>query len=81
MKTFRVTLTYDRRTHACPMYEVDVQADLPMQARSIARRHALKFWSTDCPLTVVAVEIAPKLTPERMAQDEAELMQVMGVAA
>lgn len=81
MKTFRVTLTYDRRTHACPVFEVDVQADLPMQARSIARRHALKFWSTDCPLTIVAVEVPPKLTPERMAQDEAELMQVMGVAA
>lgn len=74
MKTFRVTLTYDRRTHVCPLYEVDVQADLPMQARSIARRHALQFWSTDCPLTVVAVEIAPKMTAERMAQDEAGLM-------
>ena len=81
MKTFRVTLTYDRRTHACPVFEVDVQADLPVEARGIARRHALQFWSTDCPLTVVAVEIAPKLTPERMAQDEDELMEVMGVAA
>ena len=81
MKTYRVTITYDRRTHACPVFEVDVQADLPMEARSIARRHAMKFWSTDCPLTVVAVEIAPKMTPERMAQDEADLMQVMQVAA
>lgn len=81
MKTYRVTLTYDRRTHSCPVFEVDVQADLPMEARSIARRHALQFWSTDCPLTVVAVEIAPKLTPERVAQDEAELMEVMKVAA
>lgn len=81
MKAFRVTLTYDRRTHACPVFEVDVQADLPMEARSIARRHALKFWSTDCPLTVVAVEIAPKITPERQAQDEAELMEVMRIAA
>lgn len=81
MKTFRVTLTYDRRTHACPVFEVDVKADLPMQARSIARRHALKFWSTDCPLTVVAAEVAPKMTAARAAQDEAELMQVMGVAA
>ena len=81
MKTFRVTLTYDRRTHSCPMFEVDVQADFPVEARGIARRHALQFWSTDAPLTVVAVEIAPKLTPERIAQDEAELMQVMEVAA
>ena len=81
MKTYRVTITYDRRTHACPVFEVDVQADLPMEARSIARRHALKFWSTDCPLTVVAVEISPKMTPERQAQDEAELMEVMRIAA
>lgn len=81
MKAFRVTLTYDRRTHACPVFEVDVQADLPMEARGIARRHALQFWSTDCPLTVVAVELAPKMTPERIAQDEAELMQVMEMAA
>lgn len=81
MKTYRVTITYDRRTHAVPMFEVDVQADYPVEARGIARRHALKFWSTDCPLTVVAVEIAPKLTPERLAQDEAELMAVTGVAA
>lgn len=81
MKTFRVTLKYDRRTHACPVYEVDVQADLPIEARGIARRHALQFWSADCPLTVVAVEIAPKLTPERLARDDAELMQVMKVAA
>lgn len=72
MKTFRVTLTYDRRTHACPVFEVDVQADLAIEARGIARRHALKHWSTDCPLTVVAVE----MTPERAAQDEAELMKV-----
>lgn len=81
MKTFRVTLTYDRRSHACPMFEVDVEADLPMEAKAVARRHALKFWSTDCPLKVEAVEIAPKMTPERMAQDEAELMQVIGAAA
>lgn len=81
MKTYRVTLTYDKRTHAVPMFEVDVQADYPVEARGIARRHALQFWSTDCPLTVVATEIAPKLTPERLARDEAELMQVMGVAA
>lgn len=81
MKTFRVTLTYDRRTHACPVFEVDVQADLPIEARGIARRHALQFWSTDCPLTVVATEIAPKMTPERAAQDEAELEAVMKVAA
>jgi len=81
MKTYRVTLTYDRRTHACPVFEVDVQADYPVEARGIARRHALQFWSTDAPLTVVAVEIAPKMTPERMAQDEAELMEVMEVAA
>lgn len=81
MKTYRVTLTYDKRTHAVPMFEVDVQADYPVEARGIARRHALQFWSTDCPLTVVAVEIAPKLTPERLARDEAELMQVMEVAA
>ncbi len=80
MKTYRVTITYDRRTHACPVFEVDVQADLPMEARSIARRHALQFWSTDCPLTVVAVEIAPKMSPERLAQDEAELEAVMEVA-
>ena len=77
MKTFRVTLTYDRRSHACPVWEVDVQASLPMEARSIARRHALKHWSTDCPLKVVAVEIPSAFTPERIAQDEA----VMGVAA
>lgn len=70
MKTFRVTLTYDRRTHACPVFDVDVLADLPIEARGIARRHALKFWSTDCPLTVVAVE----MTPERVAQDESGLM-------
>lgn len=81
MKTYRVTITYDRRTHACPVFEVDVQADLPMEARSIARRHALQFWSTDCPLTVVAVEIAPKMAAERIAQDEAELEAVMKVAA
>lgn len=81
MKTFRVTLTYDRRAHACPVFEVDVKADLPIEARGIARRHALKFWSTDCPLTVVATEIAPKMSPERIDQDEAELMAVMGVAA
>lgn len=81
MKTYRVTLTYDKRTHDVPMFEVDVQADYPVEARGIARRHALQFWSTDCPLTVVAVEIAPKLTPERLARDEAELMQVMEVAA
>lgn len=81
MKTYRVTLTYDRRTHAVPMFEVDVQADFPVEARGIARRHALQFWSTDCPLTVVAVEIAPKMTAERMAHDEAELVQVMGAAA
>jgi hypothetical protein len=81
MKTYRVTITYDRRTHACPVFEVDVQADLPMEARSIARRHALKFWSTDCPLTVVAVEITPAFTPERIARDKAELMEVMKVAA
>ena len=77
MKTFRVTLTYDRRTHACPVFEVDVQADYPVEARGIARRHALQFWTTDCPLTVVAVE----MTPERVAQDEAELMEVVKVAA
>ena len=81
MKAFRVTLTYDRRTHACPVFEVDVHADLAIEARGIARRHALQFWSTDCPLTVVAVEIAPKMTAERQAQDEAELMEVMKVAA
>ncbi len=81
MKTFRVTLTYDRRKHACPMFEVDVQASSAVEARGIARRHALKFWSTDCPLKVEAVEIAPKFTPERMAQDEAELEAVMKVAA
>lgn len=81
MKTFRVTMTYDKRTHAVPMFEVDVQADLPMQARSIARRHALKHWSTDCPIRVDAVEIAPKLTPERIARDEAELEMVMRMAA
>ncbi len=81
MKAFRVTLTYDRRTHAVPMFEVDVQADYPVEARGIARRHALKFWSTDAPLTVVAVEISPKMTPERQAQDEAELMEVMRIAA
>jgi hypothetical protein len=81
MKTYRVTLTYDRRSHACPVFEVDVQADLAIEARGIARRHALKFWTTDCPLTVVAVEIAPKMTAARMAQDEAELMRVMGAAA
>jgi len=81
MKTFRVTLTYDRRKHACPMFEVDVEADLPMEAKAVARRHALKFWSTDCPLTVVATEISPKMTPERQAQDEAELMEVMRIAA
>lgn len=81
MKTYRVTLHYDRRNHACPVFEVDVEADLPMEAKAIARRHAIKHWSTDCPLTVVAAEVPPKLTPERMAQDEAELMQVMGVAA
>jgi hypothetical protein len=81
MKTFRVTLTYDRRTHACPAFEVDVKADLPMQAKAIARQHAIKHWSTDCPLTVVASEIAPKMTAERMAQEEAELEAVMKVAA
>lgn len=81
MKTFRVTLTYDRRAHACPVFEVDVKADLPVEARGIARRHALQFWSTDAPLTVVAVEIKPKMTAERMAQDEAELEAVMKVAA
>jgi hypothetical protein len=81
VKTFRVTLTYDRRSHACPVFEVDVQADMAVEARGIARRHALKFWSTDCPLMVVAVEIPPKLTPERITQDEAELAAVMGAAA
>ena len=81
MKTFRVTLTYDNRTHACPVFEVDVQADLASEARGIARRHALQSWSADCPLTVVAVEIAPKMMPERQAQDEAELEAVMEVAA
>lgn len=81
MKTFRVTLTYDRRSHACPVWECDVQADLPMEAKAIARQHALKHWSTDCPLKVVAVETPPKLTPERIAQDEAELATVMGAAA
>lgn len=81
MKTYRVTLTYDRRTHAVPMFEVDVQADFPVEARGIARRHALRFWSTDAPLTVVAVEIAPMMSPERLAQDEAELEAVMEVAA
>lgn len=81
MKTYLVTLTYDKRTHAVPMFEVDVQAEFPVEARGIARRHALKFWSTDAPLTVVAVEISPKMTPERQAQDEAELEAVMEVAA
>ena len=81
MKTYRVTLTYDKRTNACPVFEVDVQADFPVEARGIARRHALQFWSTDCPLTVVATEISPKMTPERQAQDEAELMEVMRIAA
>ena len=81
MKTYLVTLTYDKRTHAVPMFEVDVQAESPVEARGIARRHALKFWSTDCPLTVVAVEVAPKMTDERIAQDEAELAAVMGVPA
>lgn len=81
MKTFRVTLTYDRRARACPVFEVDVKADLPIEARGIARRHALEFWSTDCPLTVVATEIYPKMTPECQAQDEAELMEVMRIAA
>lgn len=81
MKTFRVTLTYDRRTHACPVFEVDVRADLPVEAKGIARRHALKHWSTDCPIRVDAVEIAPKLTPERIARDEAELEMVMRMAA
>lgn len=81
MKTFRVTLTYDRRKHACPMFEVDVQASSAVEARGIARRHALKFWSTDCPLKVEAVEIAPKMTPERTAQDEAKPEAVMKVAA
>ena len=81
MKTYRVTLTYDRRTHACPVFEVGVKADFPVEARSIARRHALQFWSTDCPLTVVAVEIAPMMSPERLAQDEAEMEAAMKVAA
>ena len=61
MKTYRAKLTYDKRTHSCPMFEVDVQASSAVEARGIARRHALKFWSTDAPLTVVAVEIAPKM--------------------
>mgnify|MGYP001017585827 CR=1 FL=1 len=81
MKTFRVTLTYDRRRHACPVFEVDVEADVVMEAKAIARRHALKHWSTACPLRVDAVEIAPKMTPERAAQDEAELMNAMKVAS
>lgn len=81
MKTFRVTLTYDRRTTRCATWEVEVEADVPMQARAIARNHALNHWSSACPLSVVAVEITPKLTPERLAQDEAEPMQVMGAAA
>lgn len=81
MKTYRVTLTYDRRSHACPVFEVDVEADLPMEAKAVARRHAIKHWSTDCPLKVDAVEIAPKMTPERAEQDEAELMEAMKVAA
>lgn len=81
MKTYRVTLTYDRRSHACPLFEVDVQADVPMQAKAIARQHAIKHWSTDCPLRVAATEIAPAFTAERMAQDEAELMEAMKVAA
>lgn len=81
MKTYRVTLTYDKRTNACPVFEVDVQADFPVEARGIARRHALKFWSTDAPLTVIAVELAPKFSAERQAQDEAELMEVMRIAA
>jgi len=29
----------------------------------------------------VATEISPKMTPERQAQDEAELMEVMRIAA
>ena len=81
MKTYRVTLTYDRRSHACPLFEVDVQADVPMQAKAIARQHAIKHWSTDCPLKVEATEIAPAFTAERMAQDAADLMEVMKVAA
>ena len=67
MKTFRVTLTYDRRKHACPMFEVDVEAELPIEARGIARRHALQFWSTDCPLTVVAMEIEPQVKTRNAA--------------
>lgn len=81
MKTYRVTLTYDRRSHACPVFEVDVEADLPMEAKAVARRHAIKHWSTDCPLKVDAVEITPKMTPERAEQDEAELMEAMKEAA
>ena len=78
MKTYRVTLHYDRRTHACPVFEVDVQASVPMEAKAIARQHALKHWSTDCP---IRVDAALLLTPERVAQDEAELEMVMGMAA
>ncbi len=81
MKTYRVTLTYDRRTTRCATWEVEVEADVPMQARAIARNNALNHWSSACPLSVVAVEVAPKFTPERIAQDEAELEAVMKVAA
>lgn len=78
MKTYRVTLTYDRRTHKCPVFEVDAEASVPMEAKALARQYALRVWSTACPLNVSVVEL---LTPERLARDEAELMEVMRIAA
>ena len=57
MKTFRVTLTYDRRTTRCATWEVEVDADSSTQARAIAREHALDHWSSAHPVSVVAVEI------------------------
>lgn len=77
MKTYEVEFTYDRRK-VKPVMSCIVEASCPMEAKAIARQYALNHWTRECPLKVAVVEL---LTPERLAQDEAELEAVMKVAA
>lgn len=77
MKTYEVEFTYNRRKIKTVMSLV-LEASCPMEAKAIARQYALNHWTLECPLKVTVVEL---MTPERLAQDEAELMEVMKVAA
>ena len=62
MDTYRVTLAYDRRSHKCPMFEVDVQASCAMEAKSLGRQHALKVFSKECPIRVNAEKLKETTT-------------------